>query len=295
MYLSAIDLGTNTLRVLILNYPDQIVFRKNYYLFLGNYIVDGRLSLDGLERLKDALLQIRDELNRYNVEQTFAVATAFARKISYDRELKAVFKDILGCELRIIDGDTEGKIVLKSIYNWFKKESFMVIDMGGGSTEFSLKRGNNTKIVSLDIGSLIIKEMFFKHYPPNNEEKEALYSYLMDKLKFININLLESELVFGVGGTITTIAFLLSGLKYYDNAKINGYVITREHLERFCHKIEYVSMDELKEIFPLENGREKVLLSGSLFLLVILHYFELKSIIASDYSLLEGIIPYYIE
>lgn len=210
-------------------------------------------------------------------------------------ELRTAFRDIIGCDLRIIDGETEGKIVIKSIHKWFKKEYFTVIDMGGGSTEFSNKKGNDIKIVSLDVGSLIIKEMFFKHYPPTNEEKEALYNYVIDKLKFINRNLLESECVFGVGGTITTIAFLLSGLKYYDNSKINGFIIMREQLERFCHKIEYVSLNELREIFPLENGREEVLLSGSLFLLLIMHYFELKSIITSDYSLLEGIIPYYIE
>ena len=295
MHLSAIDLGTNTLRVLILKYPDQIVFRKNYYLFLGNYILNGILCPDGLKRLKDALIEVRNELNKYNVKQTFAVATAFARKISYDMELRTAFRDIIGCDLRIIDGETEGKIVIKSIHKWFKKEYFTVIDMGGGSTEFSNKKGNDIKIVSLDVGSLIIKEMFFKHYPPTNEEKEALYNYVIDKLKFINRNLLESECVFGVGGTITTIAFLLSGLKYYDNSKINGFIIMREQLERFCHKIEYVSLNELREIFPLENGREEVLLSGSLFLLLIMHYFELKSIITSDYSLLEGIIPYYIE
>lgn len=295
MHLSAIDLGTNTLRVLILNPPDKVIFRKNYYLFLGKEINEGKLSIDGFKKLNETLIEIKNELEKNSAKHIFAVATAFARKIKDQGELKKVFKDILGCELKIIDGETEGKIVLKSISKWFKKDCFMVIDMGGGSTEFSILNEQETKIISLDIGSLSIKELFFKHYPPNNEEKESLCNYIIDNLKVIDFNLSKNELVYGVGGTITTIAFLLSGMKHYDSSKINGFTIKREQLERFCHEIEYVPIDELKKIFPLEKGREKVLLSGSLFLLVIMHYFNLKEIIASDFSLLEGIIPYYTE
>lgn len=295
MHLTAIDLGTNTLRVLVLSPPDKIVFRKNFYLFLGNEIVDGKLSSYGLNRLRETLNEIYYELKKYDVKQIFVVATAFARKISDHLPLKKAFQEILNCELKIIDSETEGKIVIKAINKWFKVEDFLVIDMGGGSTEFSLYKNKHTKIISLDIGSLNIKEMFFRHYPPNNEEKENFYSFLIEKLRSIDVCLSENQKIFGVGGTITTIAYLLSGLKKYESSVINGYVITREQLERFCHEIEYVPMDELKVIFPLENGREKVLLSGSLFLLTVMYFFDLKDIITSDFSLLEGIIPYYTE
>ncbi|MCX7771037.1 MAG: hypothetical protein N2202_08155 [Proteobacteria bacterium] len=293
MKFSAIDLGTNTLRILIVDSDGKALFKKNYYLFLGNEISNGRLGEKGIEKLQNTLLEIKKELNSHNVEKIYSVATAFARKIDSNNDLKRLFEEILGAELNVIDGEEEGKIVLKAISNYFRKKDFMVIDMGGGSTEFSIQRGEDSKIVSLDVGSLNLREMFFKHYPPNSEEKEGLYAYLIRKLKEVDLNIIEGEEVFGVGGTITTIAFLLSGIKNYDSEIINGFVIQREQLERFCHMIEYIPMEELKEIFPLEQGREKVLLSGSLFLLVIMHNFQLKKIIASDYSLLEGIIPYY--
>lgn len=296
MNLSAIDLGTNTLRILIKSLDNKIKLKKNFYLFLGKEVLDGCLSQRGLNKLKESLVEVKRILEEYNVEKVFSVATAFARKINNINDLKDLFASILNCELNIIDSETEGLIVVKSIVNSFKADNFLVIDMGGGSTEFAIKSGSEIFVKSLNIGSLSLKNSFFKHDPPQSEEKKEFFSFILDNLNDLNIDYLNKiEKVFGVGGTITTIAFLLSGLKEYDPQKINGFSINRVALERFCHKIEFISSKELIEIFPIEQGREEVLLSGGLFLMTILHYLNFNSIIASDNSLLEGIIPFYID
>ncbi len=295
MNISAIDLGTNTLRILILDSNGKVVFKKNFYLFLGSHIVDGHLSQQGVEKIKVVLLELKTIYKKFGISKVYAVATAFARRIKNAFVLEKLFKDILSCELKVIDAYTEGLIVVKAISERFKLDDFLVIDMGGGSTEFSLKNGNVLHIESLDMGSLSLKNAFFKHYPPTNEEKNSLFKFIIEHLANIKINLDNIEYVYGVGGTITTIAFLLSGLKAYDPEKINGFILDREKLENFCHKIEFLRMEKLLEIFPIEKGREEVLLSGCLFLLSILHYFNLKTILASDVSLLEGIIPFYNE
>jgi len=295
MSISAIDLGTNTLRILILDSNNKTMFKKNFYLFLGGYIVDGHLSREGIEKIKAVLLELKTIYEKFGICKIYAVATAFARKIKNASVLEELFKDILSSELNIINGYLEGLIVVKAISERFKIDNFLVIDIGGGSTEFSLKKGAHVSIESLDVGSLSLKNTFFKHYPPNNEEKNSLFKYIIEHFANIKINLDNIEYVYGVGGTITTIAFLLSGLKSYDAERINGFIIDRKELESFCHKIEFLSMKQLIEIFPIEKGREEVLLSGSLFLLSILNYFNLKTILASDVSLLEGIIPFYSE
>jgi exopolyphosphatase/guanosine-5'-triphosphate,3'-diphosphate pyrophosphatase len=293
MCISAIDLGTNTLRVLILDSESKTVFKKNFYLFLGSQIVNEELSLEGIEKIKAVLFELKTIYGKLGVSKIYAVATAFARKIKNAFVLKELFKEILSCELNVIDGYTEGQIVARAISERFEINNFLVIDMGGGSTEFTFKKGDSVDVDSLGIGSLSLKNAFFKHYPPTNEEKNILFKFVIENLANIKVNFNNIKHVYGVGGTITTIAFLLSGLKLYDAERINGFVINRERLEDFCHKIEFLNMEKLIEIFPIEKGREEVLFSGCLFLLSIMHYFNLKTIIASDVSLLEGIIPFY--
>lgn len=295
MNLGVIDLGTNTLRVLIEDNQKNVIYKKNFYLFLGNDVQEGQLIEAGKNKIIAKLKEIREIFQQNNVKKIFAVATAFARKINNVQVLKSIFQDYLDVDLRIIDSYTEGKIVLEAISNHFKIDNFMVIDMGGGSTELSIKRGNDCSVISIDMGSLSLKSQFFKKYPPSQEDKEAFHKKVIHILSITNIDLNNINDFYGVGGTITTIAFLLSGSNTYVPENINGQIIRREILESFCHKIEFLTKEDLLKIYPIEKGREEVLLSGSMFLTTLMYFFNINFIKASDVSLLEGIIPYFLK
>lgn len=287
MVLARLDIGTNTLRVLIRN-GERELFRKNYYLFLGDEVIGGKLTLQGIKKLEKVLLEINQIFAENGVKDIFAVATAFARKLNCERELKDVFFDKLGIDIKIIDGKEEGSIVYNAIKRQFNIDDFSVFDIGGGSTEFIYKRGDNIEVESYEMGSLYLKRQFFQNFPPTSEEKNQFCKFVLKKLGD-EIKHQISLPVYGVGGTVTTIAFILSGEKTYKKENIDGFVINRGLLERFYHVIEYLNPQKIKELYPIESGREEVLLSGVLLVLLIMNYLEIDNIIASDTSLLEGL------
>ncbi|MCX7990648.1 MAG: hypothetical protein N2999_01235 [Proteobacteria bacterium] len=293
MSLAFLDIGTNTLRVLIRKGEDEI-FRKNYYLFLGDEVVDGKLTYQGLKKLENTLSEISQIFSENGVNDLFAVATAFARKLNCEKELQDVFFHNLGKGIKVIDGKEEGEIVSLSIKNRFNIDNFSVFDIGGGSSEIIVRNGNDVSVKTLDIGSLFLKRQFFGSFPPTSEEKNELCNFVMKKFqKDLKDEILNP--VFGVGGTITTIAFILSGEKIYNKEKINGFVVNVKDLERLYHSIEYLKPEKIKELYPIENGREVVLLSGVLLVLLFMNHFSLDSIIASDASLLEGLFFHFFQ
>ncbi len=284
---AALDIGTNTLRVLIKE-GDSYIFRKNYYLFLGNEVIGGKLSYQGIKKLDRALEEINQIFLENNVKEVYSVATAFARKLNCEKELKDIFFRYLGIDIKVIDGEEEGLIVYNSVKNHYKLTSFSLLDIGGGSTEIVYNQGKDIKVTSLDIGSLYLKKQFFKNFPPLTEEKNELCNYVLYKLSG-SVDKHITQPVFGVGGTVTTVAFLLSSIKKYDKNLINGFEININSLERFYHSIEYMDLKKIRDTYPIEEGREEVLLSGVLLILLLMNYFNLPSITASDTSLLEGL------
>lgn len=287
MSLAVIDIGTNTLRILIKEGETELL-RKNYYLFLGDEVIGGKITYQGLRKLENALQEVSQIFLENNVKDFFAVATAFARKLNCEKELEDVFFKYLGKGIKVIDGIEEGEIVSYAIKNHFKTDNFSVFDIGGGSSEIIIRSGDRISVKSLEIGSLFLNRQFFGNIPPTSEEKNQLCDFVIKKLEKELDNKITIP-TFGVGGTITTIAFILSGEKSYKKDKINGFQINIKDLERLYHSIEYLKPEKVLEVYPIEKGRENVLLSGVLLVLLFMNHFSLGSIIASDASLLEGL------
>lgn len=294
MRIAVLDLGTNTLRLLIRETSSSaIIFRKNYYLFLGSSCINGVLSKEGLERLSSALTEIKEILTANNVSKVIGVATAFARNIKNSEELFHTIKGLLPCDIRVIDGKTEGTIVALAISEWFNPVGdFLVIDAGGGSTEFIYKSNKGFLVESLDFGSLVLTDSFFATYPPDEADVNRLFEYLHSKLATLPA-LPQSISVFGVGGTFTAVAFLLSGKKIYDSDEINGYPIGIEVLTSFYKEIIKLNAEQLLSRYPLEEGRERVLLAGVIEVLEIMKTLDIGVIRASDISLIDGVLTYF--
>ncbi|GAB4436633.1 MAG: Ppx/GppA phosphatase family protein [bacterium] len=294
MRIAVLDVGTNTLRLLIRERSSSIViFRKNYYLFLGSSCINGVLSKEGLERLNSALTEIKEILSANKVSKVIGVATAFARNIKNSEELFQTIKSVLPCDIRLIDGKTEGTIVALAVSEWFRPVGdFLVIDAGGGSTEFIYKSNKGFLVESHEFGSLVLTNNFFTTYPPNESDVNRLFEYLHTKLATLPA-LPPSISVFGVGGTFTTAAFLLSGKDVYDSNEINGYPIHIDELETFYNEILKLKYEQLLSRYPLEEGRERVLLAGVIEVLEIMKTLDIGVIRASDISLIDGVLPYF--
>lgn len=294
MLFAALDFGTNTLRLLVKDAVNkQYSFRKNYYLLLGKECKDGELSKAGIAKLKHTLSEIKIVLQNLGVSKVFGVATAFARSLTNQQEFINTIREVIDCDIRLIDGKTEGAIVSLAVKEYFNiTGEFLILDIGGGSTEFIIEKKKQLDVISIDMGSLYLTEKFFSKYPPDISQIQNLVDFV--KINLTNIReSFENKNVFGVGGTITTLAYILSGEKSYLPEKINGFLIKYVHVKDFYEKIKNIGQNDLLNNFSVESGREKVLLAGTLELLTIMETFKIKEIIASDVSLIDGVIPFF--
>ncbi len=294
MLFAALDFGTNTLRLLVKDAVNkQYSFRKNYYLLLGKECKDGELSKAGIAKLKHTLSEIKIVLQNLGVSKVFGVATAFARSLTNQQEFINTIVEVIDCDIRLIDGKTEGAIVSLAVKEYFNiTGEFLILDIGGGSTEFIIEKKKQLDVISIDMGSLYLTENFFSKYPPDISQIQNLVDFV--KINLTNIReSFENKNVFGVGGTITTLAYILSGEKSYLPEKINGFLIKYVHVKDFYEKIKNIGQNDLLNNFSVESGREKVLLAGTLELLTIMETFKIKEIIASDVSLIDGVIPFF--
>jgi len=292
MIKAALDFGTNTLRLLVRDTEkNSTILRKNYYLLLGKECVDGHLSKAGIEKLRKALLEIKSVLQKLGVSEVFGVATAFARSLKNTDELFNSIKELVNCDVKLIDGKTEGLIVALAVKEYFGvNDDLLIIDIGGGSTEFIVEQAGSTNVISINVGSLYLTQKFFGSYPPSHKEVEDLVDFVKQNLpqeKFTFQN------IFGVGGSITTLAFLLSGEKEYNPAKINGFIINRDDVTDFYNRIKGMSHKDMLLQYPIEAGREKVLLAGILEIMAIMDVFEINQIKSSDVSLIDGVFAYF--
>lgn len=292
MLIAALDFGTNTLRLLVRDTSkNKNIFKKNYYLLLGKECKDGQLSKEGIEKLRNTLFEIKLLLQNLGVSQVFAVATAFARSLTNQKEFIDTIKEVINCDIQLVDGKTEGLIVSLSVKEYFNiTGDFSILDIGGGSTEFITEKNKQLDVISIDVGSLYLTEKFFSKYPPDISQINSLVDFVKGELPEMSI---QNTNVFGVGGTITTLAFLISGEKRYLPEKINGFIIKKAQVKDFYEKIKAMSYPEIIDAFCIENGREKVLLAGTIELLTIMKIFKISEIIASDVSLIDGIFTFF--
>lgn len=292
MLSAALDVGTNTLRLIVQDTAKkEILFKKNFYLLLGSEVESGLLTEKGVNKIRFALEDIKKIHEKFGDLEIFAVATAFARSLKNPDDLLKPFKESLNCEVKIVDSKAEGEIVALALKEKFNlNDNFSIIDIGGGSTEF-INVNSKVEVISLDFGSLFLTKKFFSSNPPKNVEKELFCTFINEKLADLKSKKL-NKVIFGVGGTFTTLAFLLSGAKEYDSESINGFRLFINEIENFFTKIEFLSYEDILKTYTIEEGREKVLLGGVLEVLTIMHSLNIYEVTASDESLLEGIIPF---
>jgi exopolyphosphatase/guanosine-5'-triphosphate,3'-diphosphate pyrophosphatase len=307
MILAGIDIGTNTLRLLVADArPDSFheISSERIITRLGQDLDrTGVLSDDAWARSMSALLDFKDIIRRHNALHTEAIGTSALRKASNSTAFINDVRQRVGLEVRVITGEEEARLTLIGVSCVLRGSiakagnnlptSSLIIDIGGGSTEIIMTRpGAKTVMVSLPLGAVYLTERYIKHDPPAQEELALLRRAVKDELsihdKVIGV---EPVSVFaGTAGTVTTIAAMEQGLKEYDPEKINRFTLTREAIARIVTLLSRSTLNERKRIPGIEPGREDIILAGALVVKEIMERYKYAKMIVSDWGLREGII-----
>jgi len=281
---AAVDLGTNTTRLLVADVDDgrvTEVHRETRITRLGED-VDARKRLLPLPiaRVRNALADYRRTLERLGAERTLAVATSAVRDAENGEAFLGEVEWSYGFATRLVGGDEEAQLTRRGVD---PQPGTLVVDIGGGSTELILDDFH----VSLDLGSVRYTERFVHTDPPSREEldlcgraaREALAAHADVHTKH----------AIGVAGTVTTLAALDLGLKRYDRERVHGHRLPRDGAAAQLERLAALPLAERREVPALEPKRAPVIVAGAVILLAVLDTFGLDAIDVSERDILDGI------
>lgn len=294
MKLGAIDVGTNSCRMLIVDYYQgryQVLKQGLITTRLGEGVArTGLLKEKAIERALKAIKNFLWEMRKAGVEKVTLVGTSALRDVKNAGELTARLEQETGNKLKIISGREEARLIYTGVSIDLTGDDFLIIDIGGGSTEFIWQEAKQVVFKSLNIGAVRMTEGYISDpvKPVDNAELKVLKEAVNDKLTQLKNN--HSFRAIGLGGTITTLAAIDLEMQEYESVKIHRYKLTRDKVKEILARLSKLYLDERKEIPGLQPERADIIIAGTMILQTIMEKFQLAEITISEHGILYGII-----
>lgn len=293
---AAIDCGTHSTRLLVKRGEETLV-RTVELTRLGEGLKPkGALQPAACERVYAALTTYRTLLDEHQVPagRLAVAATSAARDASNGAEFLAKASEIVGSAATVLSGETEGALTFLGATSELDPAQgpFLVIDIGGGSTEFAFGTSECEAAISLDIGSVRLSEMYLESDPPLPEELSNCVTYTGAWLDDVDREMPQShdaKTVVGVAGTIATAAAIEIGLLEYDRSEIHHFVLTREAAEDVFRTLATENREDRGHNPGLPPGRVDTIVGGMSILVKIMRHFDLDSLLASESDILDGL------
>ena len=289
-----LDFGTNTTRLLITN-GTSVDIRTHRITGLGRGLgKTARLSEEGIGRVLDAVDEFKSLISENGVQRIRAVATSAARDAVNRADLFEPVSAALNHELELLSGEEEARYGFLGATAGLPSTDgpFLVIDIGGGSTEFSYGTHAAEIHRSVDMGSVRFMEQFFINDPPKPEELSGAIQVArlhLDDIDRDHAIMGTAKSVVGVAGTITTIAAVEIGLEPYDPQIIDGFVLSRRAAEDVFRTLATESLEIRKYNPGLEAARADVIVAGCCILVAVMRHWELEECLVRESDLLDGL------
>lgn len=290
-----IDCGTNSVRLLISD-GDRDIERIATVTRLGGGVDrTGRLDPAGIERTAEALSGYRRRLDDHGVSDLRVIATSASRDASNCDEFFARVESTIGVTPELLSGIEEARLSFLGATAALdpSRGPFCVIDLGGGSTEFSFGTTELEASYSADMGSVRFTERYVENDPPRPEELVACISvaeaHLTDVIREIP-DIGETQTFIGVAGTITTMVAVEIGLHTYDPEQVHGFELTRAAAEDVYRTLVTEPLDDRVHNPGLPPDRAEVIVGGSSILVAIMRTLGVDPLVVSEHDLLDGIV-----
>lgn len=300
--IAAIDIGTNSMRLLLCHFDGKIIKNKEKHLIvtrMGQNLADkGTIVPEAIERNLNALETFNKKALDFGAEKVFAIATSAVRDAKNRNEFLEAAKARTGIKIMVISGDTEAELGITGVLSEFDKSwgDVLVIDIGGGSTE--LVYGSMTGIKyakSINAGTVRMTEGFFTGHPIKQNEIQNLKNRLQDlfeepirMLKAMNI-----KKAVAIGGTATTIAAIYHSLGIYDAEKVHNTEVDLDYLNEIFEKLKNMTVEQRYDVKGLQKERADVVPAGIYIMMHLLQSLGIQSFVASENDNLEGAVIKY--
>jgi exopolyphosphatase / guanosine-5'-triphosphate,3'-diphosphate pyrophosphatase len=295
--IAAIDFGTNTARLLIADLFDdgrfeQVVLKRTIVRLGGGFSRETGLADDAMQRAQACLYDFAAIIRDHSVVIVRAVATSAVRDAANGPAFVERITEKTGIRLGVIDGLTEGSVTLAGVLAGLDQqpEQLLMFDVGGGSTEYTLARGNRPFFVhSLPLGVVRLTEG--KGNPAAMIDKICReLDVLEQQMNIAGITEVPDTLLVGTAGTATTLAAISLNMSEYDYRKVNNHRLEKQEIQRIHDLLLPLSPEQRLTVAGLEKGREDLIIAGGLITLLTMERFGFTGMKVSDYGLLEGLV-----
>jgi exopolyphosphatase/guanosine-5'-triphosphate,3'-diphosphate pyrophosphatase len=292
--IAALDLGSNSTRLLIADVSEEkfnTLERSHVVTKMAEGLEEnGFISDEARKRVIKTLKTFLKLIKKHEVVEVFAVGTAAMRDSSNADEFIDEIKRKLDIEVEIITGQQEGIITSLGVHHFMDNlQNYLIVDIGGRSTEFIYEDNNKVVSHSLDLGVVTLTEKYFSELPANRENILKAEQEVIEKIS--NLKISNNKLLIGVSGTATSLGAIYLEQDRFNEDPIHNIEISQLELTNIKNIVQKLSEPEIITKFNgIDPKRAKTITSGIVILENIMKRYENSSIIISKNDILEGLI-----
>ena len=292
--LASIDLGSNSTRLLITEVNDQgfnVLIRMHVVTKMSEKIEQtGEISIEAFKRVNSALRNFKKLLTENDVGDVFVVGTAALRDAKNSEEIIENIKRKYDFEVEVLSGHDEGIITSIGVLHFMENsENFLIIDIGGRSTEFVYEFENKIISKSLNLGVVTLSEKYFSHLPISKELTDEAKLIIETELSHLDIK--DKKNVIGVSGTALSLGSIFLNQQNFNEEELHEITIDIDNVKKINNRLLKMSEAEIITKFKgIDPKRAATITSGVFLLDIILSHYSNSPIIISKNDILEGLI-----
>jgi exopolyphosphatase/guanosine-5'-triphosphate,3'-diphosphate pyrophosphatase len=298
---AAIDCGTNSIRMLIADVDGERlvdVLRRMEIVRLGQGVDrTGRLAPEAIERTRGALAEYAVQARQLGAQRSRMVATSATRDAANRADFREMVVATLGAEPEVISGQEEAGLSFVGAVRGLARSvrqaapPYLVVDIGGGSTELVLGADTVDAAVSMDVGCVRLTERHLTDDPPTAAQIAAaeadVHAALAEARTAVPVR--TARTFVGLAGSVTTVAAIALDLPHYDAARIHHSRIPAEQVREVAARLLRMSRAERAALPVMHPGRVDVIGAGALILRVLVDEVGATEVVVSEHDILDGI------
>ena len=293
---AAIDCGSNSTRLLISNVENgrlQNLLKQHEVTKLSeNLIQTNEIADDSKKRFYKVLRKYLKIIENHQVDEVFCIGTAVLRNSRNSEEIIEDVKSKFKLDLKVISGEEEGYLTGIGVQSSFEDlENYLIVDIGGQSTELIYDIEKRVSVHSKDVGVVIMNENFLNQNPMTEIDEinaTTFFDQIFDNGDFSNRNFI------GVSGTFTSIGSMYLNQTKYNEDEIDKIDISYESIHNLYENLKLQSIPQIINSYPsLDPKRAVTIVSGLFLVLNLLKKYEINQLKVSKSDILEGLILKY--
>ena len=292
--LASIDLGSNSTRLLIAEVDEQgfnVLIRKHVVTKMSENIEQtGVISTEAFKRVNSTLRSFKKLLIANDVDDVFVIGTAALRDAKNSDEIIENIRKKYNFEVEVLSGHEEGITTSVGVLHFMQNtENFLILDIGGRSTEFIYEFENKIISKSLNLGVVTLSEKYFSNLPIDQKLIDEAKLKIETELSQLNIK--NKKNVIGVSGTALSLASIFLDQKKFNEEELHEIKIDIDNIQEINKRILKMTEAEIITKFKgIDPKRASTVTSGIFLLEIILGYYSNSPIIISKNDILEGLI-----